>query len=61
MDAMAGLEPVDQGSLEEAPLARAILGKLIYAVGRDPSQASNRDWGVALSLAVMAACLARTA
>jgi glycogen phosphorylase len=52
MDVMADLKPVDQRGLDEATLARSILDKLIYAVGRDPSYAVNRDWGVALSLAV---------
>jgi starch phosphorylase len=52
MDAMADLKPVDQRGLDEATLARSIHDKLIYAVGRDPSHAVNRDWGVALSLAV---------
>jgi starch phosphorylase len=52
MDAIAALEPVDQRGLDEATLARSILDKLIYAVGRDPERAGSRDWGVALSLAV---------
>src|SRR5918996_2156797 len=52
MDVMADLKPVDQRSLDEATLARSVLDKLIYAVGRDTSHAVNRDWGVALSLAV---------
>ena len=52
MNAMAALKPVHQRGLDEAALGRAILEKLIYAVGRDPERAVNRDWGVALSLAV---------
>ena len=52
MNAMAALKPVDQRGLDEATLTRSILEKLIYAVGRDPARAVNRDWGVALSLAV---------
>ena len=52
MDAMAGLKPVDRRGLDEAALARSVLDKMIYAVGRDPARAGTRDWGVALSLAV---------
>ena len=52
MKAMAALKPVDQRGLDEATLARSILEKLTYSVGRDPARAVNRDWGVALSLAV---------
>ena len=52
MDAVAALKPVDQRGLDEATLAKSVLDKLVYAVGRDPAHAVNRDWGVALSLAV---------
>ena len=52
MDAVAALRPADQRGLDQATLARSVLDKLVYAVGRDPAHAVNRDWGVALSLAV---------
>jgi starch phosphorylase len=52
MDVMAAFRPIDQRGLDEAALARSIFEKLVYAVGRDPDRAVNRDWGVALSLAV---------
>jgi starch phosphorylase len=52
MDSVAALKPVDRRGLDEAALARSVLEKLIYAVGRDPARAISRDWGVALSLAV---------
>jgi len=52
MDGMAALEPVGQRGLDATTLAQSILEKLTYAVGKDPSHAVARDWGVALSLAV---------
>ncbi|MEM7025632.1 MAG: glycogen/starch/alpha-glucan phosphorylase, partial [Pseudomonadota bacterium] len=37
---------------DQQALAKSILEKLIYAVGKDPAHAVERDWCVALSLAV---------
>jgi starch phosphorylase len=38
--------------LDREGLRKAILGKLIYSVGKDPDHATRHDWFVALALAV---------
>ena len=42
----------DEVGTDEASLARDILTKLTYAVGKDPAHAVTRDWYVATALAV---------
>src|SRR5215207_267953 len=44
-----GLAPQN---LDQEGLRKAILGKLIYNVGKDPQNATRHDWFVALALAV---------
>jgi glycogen phosphorylase len=44
-----GIEP---RQLDRAGLKRAILEKLAYAIGKDPSHATDRDWYAATALAV---------
>ena len=48
----ATLEPIDGLGTDQQALANSILEKLVYAVGKDPAHAVERDWCVALSLAV---------
>ena len=40
--------------LDQEGFRRAILGKLIYQVGKDPQNATRHDWFFALALAVEA-------
>ncbi len=40
------------GTMSSDDLRRAIVDKLVYAVGKDMKTASSRDWFVALALAV---------
>ncbi len=48
-EAASGIEP---RGLDQDALRRSILEKLVYTVGRDPDQATIRDWCTALALAV---------
>ena len=47
----APLSPAPR-SLDREGLREAILGKLVYAVGKDPRHATRHDWFFALALAV---------
>ena len=49
MDVIAGLT---RRSLDSDGLKKAILGKLIYSVGKDPEHATNHDWFLASALAL---------
>ena len=52
MDGKGIAMAIEQRGLDRMALKRSILEKLAYAIGKDPSHATERDWFAATALAV---------
>jgi hypothetical protein len=52
MDGTGIIDGIEQRGLDREALKRAIVEKLAYAIGKDPSHATDRDWFAAVALAV---------
>ncbi|MGH6885540.1 MAG: glycogen/starch/alpha-glucan phosphorylase, partial [Geminicoccales bacterium] len=52
MDGTGVVVGIDRRALDKDALKRSILEKLAYAIGKDPSHATDRDWYASVALAV---------
>jgi starch phosphorylase len=52
MDGTGVVVGIDRRGLDKDALKRSILEKLAYAIGKDPSHATDRDWYASVALAV---------